>query len=162
MAGKKGSDRKELLIEDARLIFRNFEGKQSQFNREGKREFSVILDPATAEKMIKDGWNVKTLKAREEGDEETPYLTVAVAYTNFPPTVISISSYTGARTTLNESTIEMLDWAEFENIDLIVSGYDWDVNGKQGTKAYLKKMYVTLVEDELDRKYATRGEEMMD
>jgi hypothetical protein len=56
----------------------------------------------------------------------------------------------------------MLDWAEFENIDLIVSGYDWDVNGKQGTKAYLKKMYVTLVEDELDRKYATRGEESME
>jgi hypothetical protein len=68
MAGKAKSDRKELLIEDARLIFRNFEGKQSQFNREGKREFSVILDPATAGQMAKDGWNIKTLKAREEGD----------------------------------------------------------------------------------------------
>lgn len=146
------AERKTFMVEDAQLIFRNFEGKESQYNREGDRNFGVILDQDTAAAMAADGWNVKYLKAREEGDEPTPYIQVSVSYKNQPPTIISITS--NARTIINESTVEMLDWAEFDNVDLICNGYDWAVNGKTGTKAYLKKMFATLAEDELDRKYA--------
>lgn len=146
------SERKTFMIEGADIIFRNFEGKESQYNRAGDRNFTVLLDPDVAVQMLEDGWNVKYLKAREEGDEPKPYIPVAVKYDILPPTITAITS--NARTVINESTVEMLDWAEFENVDLICNGSDWAVNGKSGTKAYLKKMYCTLAEDALDRKYA--------
>jgi hypothetical protein len=60
---------------------------------------------------------------------------------------------------LDENSIETLDWAEIEKADLIVTPYAWTVGAKSGIKAYLKSLYVTVVEDELELKYA-RTEEM--
>lgn len=148
---------KTFMVEDAKIIFRNFAGKEAQYNREGDRNFSVILDESTAADLLANNWNVKALKAREEGDPEVPYITVSVSYKNRPPQVIMITST--ARTHLGEDTIEVLDWAEFRTVDLICNGYEWDVNGKQGVKAYLKSLYVTIEEDALARKYAINSPE---
>lgn len=148
---------KTCTIEDARIIFRNFAGKEGQYNRQGDRSFAVILTPDLARALLADGWNVRSLQAREEGDEETPYIQVAVNYKNRPPKVIMITS--SARTHLTDDTIEVLDWADIQTVDLIIRGYEWDVNGKTGTKAYLQSMYITIEEDELERKYAQKGKE---
>lgn len=142
-----------IMFEGATLIFRNFAGKEGQYNREGDRNFSVIIpDETLAQTLLADGWNVKYLNPREEGDEPTPYLQVAVSYKNRPPRVVMISSV--ARTNVSEEMVEVLDYAEIENADLIVRPYDWEVNGKSGKKAYLKSLYVTIAEDALERKYA--------
>ncbi len=61
-------DSKRFQIEDARLIFRNFTGKEGQYNNEGARNFSVILTDDVAVEMLRDGWNVKYLEPREEGE----------------------------------------------------------------------------------------------
>lgn len=143
---------KTFMIEDARIIFRNFSGKEGQYNREGDRNFAVVLPPDVAETMTKDGWNVRVLDPREEGDEPTPYVSVAVNFDNRPPRVILLTSTT--RTQLNEASVEILDWADIRTADLIARGYDWNVNGKQGTKAYLQSLFVTIEEDALERKYA--------
>lgn len=143
---------KTFMIEDARIIFRNFSGKEGQYNREGDRNFAVVLPPDIAETMTKDGWNVRVLDPREEGDEPTPYVSVAVNFDNRPPRVILLTSTT--RTQLNEASVEILDWADIRTADLIARGYDWNVNGKQGTKAYLQSLFVTIEEDALERKYA--------
>lgn len=142
------------LFENCRIIFRNFEGKQSQYNRAGDRNFCVVIeDNEVAKKLADDGWNIKHLAPLDEGGEETAYLPVAVSFTNQPPTVVLLSSR--GRTHLDESTIDILDYAEIENIDLIVNPYNWEVNGKSGVKAYVKSMYVTIHEDPLAKKYAT-------
>lgn len=148
---------KTFMIEDAQIVFRNFAGKEGQYNREGERNFAVILEPKVAEQMLADGWNVKALTSREEGDPDTPYIQVSVSYKNRPPQVVMITST--ARTHLGEDMIEILDWAEFQTVDLICNGYDWTVNGKSGTKAYLKSLYVTIEEDALARKYAINNPE---
>lgn len=151
------SEKATVTIEEAQLIFKNFAGVEGQFNAAGDREFSVILDMDSAKIMETDGWNIKYLKPREEGDEPTPYLPVKVSYKVRPPTVVMMTST--ARTRLDENSIETLDWADIQSADLIVTPYHWAVGTKTGIKAYLKSLYVTVQEDALERKYAPRGEE---
>lgn len=142
-----------VLMEGVRIIFRNFAGKEGQYNREGDRNFAVLLDEATAQAMDTDGWNVKWLKPRseEEGDTPQPYLPISVNFKGRPPRVVVVT--TRGRTTLDESQVEMLDWADIVNVDLIVRPYEWTVNGKSGIKAYLQALYATIEEDPLERKY---------
>lgn len=143
---------KTFKIEDATIVFRNFAGKEGQYNREGDRNFCVILPDDVADRMLADGWNVRHLDAREEGDDPTPYIAVSVNFNNRPPRVVMLTSTT--RTQLDESSVEILDWADVKTADLIARGYDWTVNGKSGTKAYLQSLFITIEEDELERKYA--------
>lgn len=141
-----------VMIEDARLVFRNFSGIESMYNREGDRNFSVILDEKTAHEMSEDGWNVKTLKAREEDAEEQPYIQVSVGYKGRPPRVVMITSR--GRSDLGEDEVELLDWVDILKADLIVRPYTWAVGEKTGVKAYLKSIYVTIDEDPLELKYS--------
>lgn len=141
-----------LVMEDARIIFRNFQGKEGQYNREGDRNFCVLLDHKTADDMAADGWNIKTLKPREEGDEPQPYIQVSVNFKGRPPRIVMVTSR--GRTDLGEDECEFLDWADIRSVDLIIRPYEWTVNGKTGIKAYLKSIFVTIEEDYLELKYA--------
>jgi hypothetical protein len=146
-------ERKSFTIEGAQIIFRNFAGNETQFNTRGDRNFAVILDPDLAEQMAKDGWNVRYLKVREEdeGAEPTPYIPVKVNFKNRPPRIVMLTD--NSRTQLNESNVEVLDYADIKNVDIIATGYDWVVGPNSGTKAYLQTMFVTIEEDYLERKY---------
>ena len=145
-------DAKTFKVEGARIIFRNFAGKESQYNREGDRNFAVVLpDADVAEEMLADGWNVRVLEGREEGEPDVHYVQVAVSYKNRPPRVVMLAG--DSRTNLDENSVETLDWAEISNVDLIARGYEWAVQGKSGIKAYLKTLFVTIEEDDLERKY---------
>lgn len=141
-----------LMVEDARIIFRNFAGEEKQFNPAGERNFALVIDNAIAPAMMEDGWNVKYLKAREEGEDPQAMLKVKVSYKRQPPKVVLISSK--GRTTLPEDMIEMLDYIDIAKVDLIVNPSWYDFNGRQGYSAYLKSIYVTILEDDLEKKYA--------
>jgi hypothetical protein len=150
---------KTFIVEDATLIFRNFSGKEGQYNREGDRNFSVILDDESAVNLLNDGWNVRYLEPRDEGDTPTPYIQVTVNFNIRPPKVIMITST--ARTQLTEDSVAVLDWADVQTADLIARGYEWAVNGKTGIKAYLQSLYITIREDELERKYAAHPSDIL-
>lgn len=142
-----------VLIEGARVIFRNFGGAEQQFNAKGERNFCVVLNEQLAADMVEDGWNVKTLASREEDEPGQPIIEVKVSFKKRPPRIVMITSK--GRTELDEETCELLDQADVKNWDLIFHPYKWGpINGKSGVKAYLKTIYVTINEDYLELKYA--------
>jgi len=80
-----------LIFEDAKIMFRNFAGRESTFNASGERNFCLFLDPEKAEAMEKEGWNVKRLRPREEDDVPQAYVQVSVSYKNRPPKIMVIT-----------------------------------------------------------------------
>ena len=143
-----------VLMEGVRIIFRNFSVKEGQYNREVVRNFAVLLDDKVAAEMDEDNWNVKWLRPRseEEGDTPQAYLPVSVNFKGRPPRIVLITSR--GRTNIDEHGVEMLDWVDIINVDLIVRPYEWTVNGKSGIKAYLQSIYITIEEDPLELKYS--------
>lgn len=151
--------RKNLIIENAKIIFRNFAGAPDKFNPAGgQRKFSVFLDdPEFVASLKGDGWNVKDLKARDEEDDDKWHLPVKVVYKTVPPKIYLVRK--GERPVLlSEETVSCLDHAEIENVDLCVTPYEWEVNGKTGIAAYVKEMYVVVEESDLASKYRMEDE----
>ena len=144
--------KENLIMEDVRIFFKNFSGKEGQFNRAGNRNFCVAIDDIDeARRLASLGWNIKALEPREEGADPQPYLQVAVNYKNIEPNIYMVTNKNKVR--LSENTVGNLDSADIKSADIIISPYNWEVNGKSGVKAYCKTMYVTIDEDVFAGKY---------
>ena len=149
------SDKRDeiLEIENAQLLFLNFRGAAGKYNREGDRNFCVKIDEHMVEPLRNDRWLVKRLKPRDDEEQGQAYLEVAVKFGNTrPPRILLCSSR--SRTPLDESLCEMVDYVDINHVDLVIRGYDWEVNGNSGRKAYLKNIYVVVTEDRFEHKYA--------
>lgn len=143
-------------LEDVRIGFRNFEGREGMYNKAGERSFAVFLNRQTADQLAEEGWNVKypkeiTGQVDPDADTREPYLQVSVGFDFYPANVILISNDNPTR--LSEEEVAMLDWAEIEQVDLVLRPYQWSVNGNSGIKAYLKSGYFTIVADKFASKY---------
>lgn len=142
-----------VIIENAKIQFKNFSGLPAKFNAAGDRNFCILLDAPLAQRLSDIGWNIKVLTPRDPEDEPQPYIKVSVAYRGFKPPRAYIITSRG-KTQLSENTITIMDFAEIKNVDLSIRPYVWDVNGETGIKAYLNSIWMTIEEDELDMKYS--------
>ena len=155
-----------LIMKGAKIIFRNFRGKDYGYNPNHKRTFSILLDPdeTDIEAMREDGWNVKPIKPRE-GYEDEPQmfkLEVEVRWDKYPPSIWQITSNGEdengnkkySRTKMDEESVGTFDTAEIVNVNVEIShGKTYSCNGKVGIKAYVRKMQIEVVQDEFDSFY---------
>lgn len=142
-----------LQIDDARIMFRNFRGEGDKFNREGDRNFVLIIpNEEIADALTKEGWNVKIKDPREEGDSPFMYLPVKVKFNERGPQVYLITG--GRRNRLDEETVDMLDDIDILSVNLDIRPYDWEVNGKTGRTAYLQAIEVFQEIDRFAARYA--------
>ena len=148
-------------ISNARIGFRNFSGKEGQYNPSGNRNFAVFIDDLNeAKKLEAEGWNIRWLKSRNEDEESQPILSVKVAFGAYPPKIVLVSK--NGLSQLGEDEINILDWADIKSVDLTIRPYNYEVRGKVGVKAYVKTMYVTIQEDQWEHKYTDHPDTAQD
>ena len=150
------SVKEKLTIENARLVFKNFSGKPSEYNKEGDRNFAVVLDDDQAAQLAADGWSVKVREPREGFEDEGNFNTLRVNVKFGPnevrnPKVYRISN--GKMVQLSEGSIGCIDFDDIESVDLTIRPYNWTKANRSGTSAYLEEMYVTVKYSPLQAKY---------
>ena len=142
-----------LQIDDARIIYRNFSGEGSKFNREGDKNFAVIIDDQElADQLIDAGWNVKIKPPRDEDDAPFMFLPVKIKYNDRGPNVYLQSGSNRVR--LDEESVSCLDNVDIVTVSMDISPYDWEVNGKTGRTAYLHSMLVIQEVDRFSERFA--------
>ena len=130
-----------LQIDDARIIYRNFAGRGDKYNREGDRNFAVVIpDEEMADELTNLGWNVKIKPPREDGDMPFMFLPVKVKFNDRGPNVYLKTG--NVQNKLDEESVGLLDNIDIIGVDLDIRPFDWDVNGKQGRTAYLQSIRV--------------------
>jgi len=148
----------DIIIEGAQFSFTNFQGKVSDWNKSGERNFGLLLPDDIAEKAKADGWNVKYRAPREDDPTQymQPWIKVKVNFRNrrHAPKVEMLSKR--GRTILDEELIGQLDWADIEHADIAITPYEYpSINGAApGISAYLKELKVVIKEGYFDDKYA--------
>ena len=136
-----------LQIDDARIVYRNFSGTGSKFNREGDRNFAVVIpDQDVVDELVNRGWNVKIKPPRDEDDTPFMFLPVKIKFNERGPKVYLQSG--DKMVELDEESIDCLDDVDILSVDLDIRPYDWEVNGKRGRTAYLQSIHVV---QEIDR-----------
>ena len=107
--------------------------------------------------MESDGWPIRWKEDRHGEGDRLAQLKVNLKYTARdgrkmqPPKIVVISS--NGRVNYDESMVDLIDTMEIEKCDMILRPYEYSSPQGKGVSAYLKTMYITLSEDELDLKY---------
>lgn len=171
-------DEKGLIhIENAIIVSKNFKGEEKRdpenpkriVNTKGNRNFSMLLNEEAADlisnyRLVGEGdkkFKVSVKLPPEDAEDQTPsiYMSVKVSYKYdadgrpkwFNPVINQYSSK--GKTEKTEKNVDSIDDVYIEKASLIFSAYPYDVNGKTGLSAYLRKMNYKIMEDEMDAKW---------
>lgn len=145
-------------INDARIAFRNFAGRADKYNREGDRNFALVIDSEEVKDALLDdvneygvGWNVKIKPPRDEDDAPFMYMPVKIRFNDRGP---NIYLQTGnRRVRLDEDSVSCLDDIEIISVDMDIRPYDDEINGRPFRAAYLSSMLVTQRVDRFAAQY---------
>lgn len=151
-----------LQVRGARLRFKNFGGRPTQFVPEGGiRTVNMdVDDPDVFEMLANDDWRFRTPK-RPDGTYADPFEEledgrISIPHTqlklNFrserPPKVYLHNGDDDRRgTLLNEDAVGELDYAYISKANLVVNPYHWESAGGSGTKGYINILHAYIEED---------------
>lgn len=151
------NERGVLEVDDARICYLNFSGVGTKFNREGDRNFALIIpDTELADMLTNNGWNVKIKPPRDEDDTPFMFMPVKIKFNANGPAAYLKSGVSVTR--LNEDTIGMLDDISIASVSMDIRPYDWEVNGQSGRTAYLQSIEVIQRIDRFGAKYEQEGQ----
>ena len=136
-----------LEINDARILWPNFEGRGDRFNKQGERNFHVVIpDQEIASALMNDknkygnGWNVK-IKKNEDGERPFMNMKVKVSFNGRGPNIYLVSG--NKQVQLTEETVKMLDYIDIISCDMDIRPFDGEMpNGQSFRAAYLSAMRV--------------------
>lgn len=157
----------DVFLEDVKIIKPNFSGEERLYNAAGQRNFLIVVPDEAVETLLKDGWSIKQLKRREgmpEDEEPSWILKVSLKVDGRrPPRVELIAGR--KRASLNEETIDILDYVAIQSADLVIRPYHHE-DRHSGTKnpkatAWLKHLVVHQRLDPIDEKYIEEDYEEM-
>ena len=112
------------------------------------RTTGVLIPNDLAEEMKEEGWNIKYLKPRDPQDEPQAFLTVKCKFGKIKPTIYICTEH--GKTLLDEDSVESIDYAEIRDVDIVIRPYEYEPGC---ISAYIKTMYVNIVEDVFADKY---------
>ncbi|MBE6724921.1 MAG: hypothetical protein E7576_06965 [Ruminococcaceae bacterium] len=143
-------------LSNRNIIYRNFSGRTSQYNKNGDLKFTIVIGDQDAAQMLSSyGWNVKVKPPRNEGEE--PFCTLDVKIRlDLDWARPKIKQFTrGGSVWIDASNIKNFDDAEFETVDLVLRQYAWsNGRGESGISAQLSEMYARIAEGVLEAKWA--------
>ena len=148
----------DLEIEDAQIkwAWSNFEGRVEAYNAEGKRSFTIVLPEDRVDELREQGWNVKEIEGREEGDPSEFHLKVQISFAKVPPRVYLIKSG-NRKMRIDERDLSDINRATCNRVDVIIAPSRWaDPNNpsRHGVSAYVKELYASVTESRFAEQYA--------
>ena len=171
-----------LQIDDARILFPNFEGRESMYNRKGDRNFAIAIedfedakrlhdagwkikvesgDAEFVDELVNDGWSAKYKPALGVDEPPRMRLDVKVSYIKrddgsiFGPGAWLLSGNNEIE--LDEESIGTIDHIDRERVDLDIRPYNWTMpGGKSGRTAYLQHIEVTQRVNRFEARAAAR------
>lgn len=168
--------RNTIQVEGAVIKFKNFSGHEKQammngrmtiVNEEGKRNFTLVVDPLRSkiwcndepvtnpdfgQELADNKFNVSVKPGNDEGDVEYR-LPVHIGFDKIPPEIYMICGR--KKTQLFEDTIGQLDGVDIISADLTINnGKEYiDRNGNVKVKTWCNRAYFTIAEDRFASKY---------
>lgn len=138
-----------LVIRNAKIVLRDFEGRITSKNRNGDKSFCVVIDDHDfARQLSEEGWNVKQFKPRDEYETDPDFfINVAVSYRGHTPPEVAIVNDDGSLAQLDQESVNVLDNTYISSSDVSINQHHWfdeKNNGAEKIKAYLRKLHVTL------------------
>ena len=147
--------REIVMVDDARITFRNFSGRGDQYNREGDRNFSLIIPTQElADELIEAGLNVKIRAPRDAEDKPFMHLKIKVNMDSRRPPVAYLRTPGKTPRKLDADTIGLLDDVDIASVDLDFNVYEWNRPDGSGRSAYLESICVTQEVDRFAERYA--------
>lgn len=136
----------QITLENVRIIYPNFSGRENDYNNDGSREFSVVVDPEIGAELASQGFNVKF------PTEDKPNRPVSLQITlSKGPVLQPWIKVVLVNEDNNGTLIDLEDRNQLSILDEIVAGarvnvilnpYNWSVAGRSGIRAYVQKLYI--------------------